>query len=288
MSETDYLNQICQLVELQKVDDQIHEVSQSLENAPRDLEELRRRFESMDGARSVALDKLAHLQEQQRRISLEIDDDAARIKKSKNKMMQVGNAREYNAMVREMDNMERTNRNREEERAVLLEALERHNENVEELESAHSTLKAELEAKSDSLAATLREAEEKLATLANKRKNFSKGIPAPIFQRYEFIRRRLEHPVIVPADNGICSGCHIAIPPQTFIELQTGQQILNCPNCQRLIFWSEHFGGSEAAPKPARSKRAPKENAAAGEGDDFADGAFEEREEGFGADEENS
>lgn len=255
MSETDYLNQIHQLVELQKVDDEIHEIRQSLESAPRDLDELKRRFESLDDIRNVALDKLAHLQEQKKRISLEIDDDSARIKKSKNKMMQVGNTREYNAMVREMDNMERTNRTREEERLTLLEALEQHNESLGEIENAHSTLKADLDQKSASIDATMLAAKDKLAVMENKRKQFSQGIPKPIFMRYEFIRNRLEHPVIVPVDNGICSGCNIAIPPQTYIELQSGQQILSCPNCQRLIFWRQHFDEPNDAPE---GKRPPK------------------------------
>lgn len=258
MSETDYLNQIHQLVELQKVDDEIHKVRRNLENAPRDLDELKRRFESVDGVRNIALDKLAHLQEQKKRISLEIDDDSARIKKSKNKMMQVGNAREYNAMVREMDNMERSNRTREEERLTLLEALEEHNGNLEAIENEYAVLKADLESKSASLAATLQEEQDKLAVMENKRRHFSEGIPRPIFQRYEFIRNRLEHPVIVSVENGICSGCHIAVPPQTFIELQSGQQILSCPNCQRLIFWSQHFDDAGvAAPRLAPVANAP-------------------------------
>lgn len=241
MSETDYLNQIQQLVELQKVDDEIHAIKLNMENAPRDLDELRRRFESLDNVRDVALDKLAHLQEQKKRLSLEIDDDSARIKKSKNKMMQVGNTREYNAMIREMDNMERSNRTREEERLALLEALEQQNENLQEIESSHSALKSDLEAKTATLDATLAEGADKLAVMEKKRLHFSEGIPRPIFMRYEFIRNRLEHPVIVSVDDGICSGCNIAIPPQTYIELQSGQQILSCPNCQRLIFWSQHF-----------------------------------------------
>lgn len=48
-------------------------------------------------------------------------------------------------------------------------------------------------------------------------------------------------PVIVPVTAGVCSGCRIMIPPQTFIELQGGHKIINCPNCQRLIYWVEHF-----------------------------------------------
>ena len=88
--------------------------------------------------------------------------------------------------------------------------------------------------------------------LNEKRAGASKNIPQPVFMRYEFIRRRLEHPVIVGVKEGICSGCHISVPPQSFIELQRGQQILSCPNCQRLIFWCEHFSMEEVAPAPQK------------------------------------
>ena len=64
--------------------------------------------------------------------------------------------------------------------------------------------------------------------------------------RYEFIRNRLRHPVIVPVNEGVCSGCHIAIPPQVFIDLQRGSHIMSCPNCQRLMYWGNHFQDPEA------------------------------------------
>ena len=76
-------------------------------------------------------------------------------------------------------------------------------------------------------------------------------LPPPILSRYEFIRSRLANPVIVPVDNGICSGCNIAIPPQAYIELQKGQQILSCPNCQRLIYWTQHILAEAAAAEAA-------------------------------------
>lgn len=269
MSETDYLNQIQQLVELQKVDDEIHEEEMKLASAPAEIDDLKQRFESLEGRRNIALDKQAHLENQKKRLSNEIDDDSARIKKSKNKMMQVGNAREYNAIIREMDNMERSNRTREEERLTLMEALEDHNENLEAIDAEYIELKARLEAKKASLETTMAESRDKLAALANKRKHFSADIPRPIFSRYEFIRNRLEHPVIVGVEDGICSGCHIAVPPQTFIELQTGQQILNCPNCQRLIFWNEEYG----IDAPAKKQR----KAASGEEDEDSEVFFENR-----------
>lgn len=247
-----YLKQIQQLVELQKVDDEIFEVQQREDWAPRYLQELEEKFAAVEARRNRVLDKLDHLKEQQKRVSLEMDDENARLKKSRNKLMQVANSREYQAIQREMDSMEKISRNREEEKIALLEELQMSTQAQEEVDREYEALRQELEEKRASLAETLKEANEQLAVLDKKRIAASKYIPIPVFQRYEFIRNRLEHPVIVEVDEGICSGCHIAIPPQTFIDLQASQQILNCPNCQRLIYWSHHFANPEQAPKKSQ------------------------------------
>ncbi len=236
-----YLNQIEQLVALQKVDDAIHAVKTELKLAPQELESLEARFNVAEEQRNRVVDKITHIKEQQKRIGVEIDDDTVRIKKSKNKLMQVNNQREYHAMMREMDSMEKQNRTREEEKIVLVEELENQEEALKEIDGDYLGLKAELEVKQEGLQERIQNAEKKLAELENVRSSTGSIVPQPVFQRYEFIRRRLDHPVIVPVYNGICDGCHIAIPPQTFIELQRGQQILSCPNCQRLIYWCEHF-----------------------------------------------
>lgn len=252
MSETGYLDQIRQLVELQKIDDNIFEERCGLENTPKDLEDVRKRFLETEKKRNLVLDKLAHLNEQKKRLSFEIEDDSARIKKSKNKMMNVGNSREYQAMIREMDNMEKSTRTREEERVTLLEEIQRQEDALAAIDSIYADLKQDMEAREASLEETMAACADRLEVLDRQRQNASAGIPKPIFRRYEFIRNRLEHPVIVACENSICSGCNIAIPPQTFIELQTGKQILSCPNCQRLIYWNEHF----ESPEDIKAKKA--------------------------------
>lgn len=260
MSDAGYLNQIQQLVELQKIDDAIFEVKQRMEGAPLSIEELDRKFSQISGRRDLILDKLSHLEDQKKRLSLEIDDDTIKIQKSKNKMMQVGNDRQYQAMLRERDSMEKLNRTREEDMLTLLGELKIQNDAYEDINKEYEEIKAELDQKKSSLEATLQECREEIATLNKKRQAASEYIPRPIFMRYEFIRKRLEHPVIVDVDDAICSGCNIAIPPQTFIELQTGKQILSCPNCQRLIYWKQHFELPEEIEKRLRAS-APVEEA---------------------------
>lgn len=240
-----YLKQIEQLISLQKVDDEIHLIKQELESAPREVESLRARFTDITEQRTRQRDKMEHLRDQEKRLGLEIEDDSARIKKSKSKLMTAGNSKEYHAMVREMDSLERVNRNREEEKNALLEEVQRQSSLLAEIEAQYLVLENELAAGEAGLQARVASAEATLEDLQSKRKSASTDVPAPVFTRYEFIRERLRHPVIVPVSGGVCSGCNISIPPQNFIELQKAAQILSCPNCQRLMFWSEHF--SQAA-----------------------------------------
>ncbi len=236
-----YLEQIRQLVSLQRVDDAIYDVETELKQAPQDMEALKARFASINAQREAILEKLAHLKEQEKRSNNEIEDDISRIRKSRSRMMQVSNSREYQAMVRELDNMERVNRSKEEERARLQEEKRRQSVLLQDIDSTWAELKADVETKQANFEAHIAATRKKQCELEDVRKATGAKMPKPVLERYEFIRRRLSHPVIVSVTNGVCSGCRIAIPPQTFIELQTGHKIINCPNCQRLIYWAEHF-----------------------------------------------
>lgn len=248
-----YLKQIEQLVVLQKVDDEIVVLQDELRRAPQHIEELEKRRQEIEHAAETTRDKIKYLLDQQKRLETEIEGDSVRLKKSKNKMMMVGNTKEYHAMMREMDNLEKQNRGREEEKSTVAEELSRQNQELKDIEERFGELDTELAAARQSLNERLKVAEASLATLETKREEAGQAVPKPILQRYEFIRSRLKNPVIVPVENGICSGCHISIPPQAFIELQKGVQILSCPNCQRLIYWSDHIK-TEEAPEEAKTE----------------------------------
>lgn len=236
-----YLKQIELLISLQKVDNEIHGIRQDLEAAPQELEDLRARLADATAQHSRQQDKMAHLNDQEKRLGLEIEDDSAKIKKSKNKLMTVGNPKEYHAMMREMDTLERSNHNRAEEKTALAEEIERQTSLLAEVEALHTNLQAELATCEASLQERVSAGEATLNALMQKRQEAGKHVPGPVFARYEFIRERLPHPVIVPVRQGVCSGCNISIPPQNYIELQKAAQILSCPNCQRLMYWDEHF-----------------------------------------------
>ena len=94
-----YLKQIEQLVVLQKVDDEIVVLQDELHRAPQQIEELEKRRLEIERSAEVIRDKIKYLLDQQKRLETDIETDSVRLKKSKSKMMMVGNTKEYHAMI---------------------------------------------------------------------------------------------------------------------------------------------------------------------------------------------
>ncbi|GAB7024639.1 zinc ribbon domain-containing protein [Salidesulfovibrio brasiliensis] len=240
-----YQKQIEQLVVLQQVDDEILVLEDEIGKAPRELEALEEQLEGFRKRKEQIEEKLSILDEQRKKLGGEIEEDDAKIKKSKNKLMLVDNTKQYHAMMREMDSLEKLNRMREEEFAAVKEELARQADMTRELDEETAEVQKEYDAKKATLDERVAQAQKQLDKLQKKRAKACEVVPPPILGRYEFIRSRLDNPVIVSVVDSVCTGCHITIPPQEYNELQKGKQILSCPNCQRLIFWSEHAGGAE-------------------------------------------
>ncbi|QJB56413.1 C4-type zinc ribbon domain-containing protein [Pseudodesulfovibrio sp. zrk46] len=232
-----YEKQIEQLIILQQVDDEIIVLQEEIEQAPKELVGLEEQLEEFKERRIQIDERMDILKDQQKKLGVEIEEDDSKIKKAKNKLMLVGNTKEYHAMMREMDSLEKLNRMREEEQVAVKEEMERQTGATEDLNEEMSGVKEQYQALKTTLEERLAAANKKLDSLNRKRKKACKVVPPPILGRYEFIRERMENPVIVPVTNGVCHGCHIMIPPQIYNDLQKGQQILSCPNCQRLIHW---------------------------------------------------
>jgi predicted nucleic acid-binding Zn-ribbon protein len=54
--------------------------------------------------------------------------------------------------------------------------------------------------------------------------------------------------VVEVQDNGVCTGCQMALPPQLFIQVQKVDELHQCPQCHRYVF---HPGSLEARDEPS-------------------------------------
>ncbi len=99
------------------------------------------------------------------------------------------------------------------------------------------TLKTEYERRAAEVATQVADLEKQRAGLLGNRESLRKGLPPALLKRYEFILRRHNGSAICEVREGVCLGCHLSMLPQLYIDLQKGEEIIQCPNCQRIVYW---------------------------------------------------
>jgi len=162
--------------------------------------------------------------------------------------MEIKSNIEYKAMLKEIAFKEDQRDQCETRMLQLMELLEERKRLLAEAETLLQERQALLGQRATEVAAAVKVLEKRLAVLEEQRKGLRKGIPAPLLKRYEFIRQRRNGTAIAPVQDGVCFGCHMNILPQQFIDLQKGEEILQCPHCQRILYWLEEAesGGDTA------------------------------------------
>ena len=100
--------------------------------------------------------------------------------------------------------------------------------------------KKDFEQKKEEVEKELTVLEEDLNKLENERTQYSQAVDQDLYKRYIFLKERKGGRAISPVIRGICQTCHMGLPPQQFNELQKKETLLNCPNCQRMVYWDEN------------------------------------------------
>ena len=77
-----------------------------------------------------------------------------------------------------------------------------------------------------------------LATLEADRDQLAAAVDASVLPRYERLRRSKGENVVVGVAHGVCGGCHMKLQRQVIVTCQGNQEIVCCPNCGRILYYT--------------------------------------------------
>jgi predicted nucleic acid-binding Zn-ribbon protein len=248
------LPEMLQLIDLHEVDKEIFELSQDLEKLPQELKDSQQKMATLEAERSSHLQELEDLSKQLREVEAEVSDLEEGIKASRGRLMDIGKELELKAMLKEIAFRE-DQRDQKETRVIeLLDQVETLNQTIAEKEEALQTQKAAYDRQSAEVSSRVEELEKQRAALVEKRESLRKVLPPQLLKRYEFILRRHNGSAICEVQAGVCLGCHLNILPQQFIDLQKGEEVIQCPHCQRILYWLGEEEQEEEKPEPRARK----------------------------------
>ncbi len=231
------LPELRKLVDLQELDKEILEITRVLDQLPENLKAGAAALDQLQAEHAAHLEELERLKSQRRDTEAEMSEMEAGIKKSRQRLMEIKSNIEYKAMLKEIAFKEDQRDQKETRILELMEQMEAQNKVIAAEDQQLKEMQASLAHQRVDLEAQMAKLKQQLAGLEERRRKLRKGVPPQLLKRYEFIRQRRNGTAIAPVREGVCLGCHMSILPQQFIDLQKGAEILQCPHCQRILYW---------------------------------------------------
>jgi uncharacterized protein len=194
----------------------------------------------VDRDTTTAMDKTRNeLMTELRQMTQQID-------RSREKLQRSRNERESNAAQREVEELRKLHRDREDDLERLNTAAEMARGSIDDAEKKRVALSSELSGSADGITSSMGELEAEKATRSTERARVVARLPVVLYRRYESIRTR--RPVAIARTyDGTCLGCHISLPPMMFQKMRRLDEFEQCPNCRRIIYYVPPAEGGPAS-----------------------------------------
>src|SRR5512133_155314 len=221
------------LRDLQATLDYLRTIERDLAALPPDLAALDTRLKTIEkqvAEKTKALDTArTHIQVKSKELVLaQKDEDRARaaVKTTSQKV-------QYTAAIRELDEKERLRAST----ARPLKALETEAASLEQALAALESERATLKAQFDELHAVF--LEEHANQVEGRKKLQAQQeakLAVPEVTRFHRLAGARQGRVVVPVENGACSGCHVKLRGPFLFQLKEAKDAVACESCQRILF----------------------------------------------------
>jgi uncharacterized protein len=234
------LEQLKCLIQFQILEDKKTKLVRSCEETPKRIAEIEKEFEKSE---SVYLGKKAehdHTRKQHHSLEQGISEIEGKIKRSKTRMGEVKNNKEYQAILKEISDLETEIREKEDGALELMETIDHLGGELKALEKEVAKQKQKLQQDKKELQHEADQLKGRLGRIEALQEKVRVKLEPELWKRSEVLLQKQAGIVVAAVEGGVCQVCHLNIPPQKFIELQRDESLMQCPNCHRFMYWPGH------------------------------------------------
>lgn len=233
------------LQQLQDILSQKFKVQKEIEEIPKRLVTKTEMLNRMKKSYIEKNDQFEKTKERIKRLKVEIAETESLREDSEKKMDVISTQREYESLEKEIkEATEREQKLRweiqkEEKRFLeITEILTREEQMIQAQE-------LELDEENKKIENETFQKKEILTSLEKEEHTLIPGMDDEILFKFERIIRNKAGLGIVPVAKGVCHGCHMILPAQFVNEVRSGNEILFCPYCSRILFYKQVEGDDE-------------------------------------------
>jgi predicted nucleic acid-binding Zn-ribbon protein len=231
--------QLSLLIQLQEIDAKIRTSLEQKNRLPEVLAALERRRAAINEKVDKAKEALLAAQKNKRDRDNDLEAGVQKVEKLKAHSSEIKNNKEYQALLKEIEAVERENKAIEDNILGLMEKID---VAAGEITAAEQRAKEEAEgiqAEQQQHEAAFAKLAEELKAVAQVRLQAITRIQPPLLAQYQKLLGTKAGIAIVEARGESCSGCYMSIPPQVYVNVKKNESVITCPHCARILYYKE-------------------------------------------------
>jgi predicted nucleic acid-binding Zn-ribbon protein len=230
-------NGLDKLLELQKLDQAIARLDVKTREIPQQIQALEARLSAAKTALDHAKAKADQIQKERRAKERELDEATQNVKKKQARLFEIKTNEEYSAVLKEIESLKEKSSKLETEVLELLERADAVAKTVAGAEKEFKAAEALHQKERAEKEADLEKLKQDLTSLKGARKGQASRLDSGLLQQYTRLQKTRGEAVVVVKD-GSCTGCGIALTPQTYNEVRRNDRMFTCSSCNRILYFA--------------------------------------------------
>jgi hypothetical protein len=225
------------LITLQEEDLGLARVRARKKELPEKIEELTKSIQLLEQQVSESLKKYEDVQKRQREKEESLKRGQELLKKAKDRLFEVKTNKEYQAVLKEIDTIELKNSELEDQIILGLDQMDQFKAEYTQTRKSYEEHFLQLDTEQRQLSEELASLDSELLAGQDNLQAIRRDIPDDLLRRYDMIKAINNGLAVVTAWKEVCGGCHMHIPPKLYNDIQKLEELMFCPNCNRIIYW---------------------------------------------------
>lgn len=227
------------LIHLQKIETQAGKINFALAGVSKKIAALDSEINSYENIAEEKKSFIDDLRKKYRASESDYQTNLAFLAKSQDKLTAVKTNKEYQSVLKEIDDIKIKSSAIEEEMLKNLDAIETAEQEITKLKKEFLLIKEKINEEKEIINKEAEQNRIDITVLDEEKNNISKKVSSEVMAKYNMLKEFTKGMAIAPTIDSICQGCNMNIPPQMYNELLRFDSIKHCPHCQRIIYWGK-------------------------------------------------
>jgi predicted nucleic acid-binding Zn-ribbon protein len=229
------------LLILQDRDRKVMRVEAELNNIGAERSALENRSRNSQIQLEAAKHKVKQIESDRKKLELEVEGKKGQIEKYSLQQFQTKKNEEYRALAHEIEMCKEAINKLEDQQLEFMEQAEQALKEMNEAAKIAASALKDVEVAKVALDDKETRLKKEFETLKSDYSRLEEAVEESVREKYIRLRRLKGSTTVVGIDRGICGGCHMKLPMQVVLTCQGQQEIVTCPNCGRILYFTREM-----------------------------------------------